>query len=729
MASIFSLFGEVLIDNTNANKSIDDTTKKAENSGSKVGSAFSSIAKGAAAVGTAVVTGAAAIGTAAFKMASDTSAAADNIDKMSQKIGISRTAYQEWDYVLSQNGMSVDKLQTGIKTLTSKMDAARDGTASAASVFEQLGISVTNADGSLRSQEEVFEETVAALQGVENETERAKLATELFGKAGLEMAPLLNSTAESTEELKNRAHELGMVMSDETVDAGVMFQDTMDTIKRAFGGIVNSLGGTVLPIVQKVLDLILEKMPDIQAFFERFSPIIQELFDGVLPPLFDLVEALLPVIFDLLETLIPVIEDIISAILPVIIDLLQQLLPFLVQIIQQVLPIVIQLIEGLMPLITEILNTVLPVIIQLLQALLPPLIQIIQAVLPVVIELIQMLLPPILKIVDTIMPVLIDLINKIMPLLVQIIEAILPVITELLENFLPPILEIVDAILPVLINLIDAILPLVMEIIEAILPVLISLLDAIMPLMKPILDLLVTLLQPLMDLLNLILPPIINLLKGLIEFVLPPLQKAFEGVANIISTVFKGAFEGIGKVITNIKNVFSGIIDFVKNVFSGNWKGAWESVKQIFSNIWEGIKNAFKIPINWIIDGINFFIRGLNKLKIPDWVPVVGGKGINIGEIPRLRIGMEYVPFDEYPALLHKGERVLTEGENKEYSKALSEEKKDGEGKLVVQIEIGERAIYIEHLDGTDEDDMEGFVDKLLELIAEKVKRKELVFG
>lgn len=84
MASIFSLFGEVLIDNTNANKSIDQTTEKAKKSGSKVGSALSSIAKGAAVVGTAVVAGATAVGTAAYKMASDTAAAADNVDKESK---------------------------------------------------------------------------------------------------------------------------------------------------------------------------------------------------------------------------------------------------------------------------------------------------------------------------------------------------------------------------------------------------------------------------------------------------------------------------------------------------------------------------------------------------------------------------------------------------------------------------------------------------------------------
>ena len=148
MAGIFTVFGEYLIDNTKANKSIDDTTTKAEKSGSKVGSAFGTIAKGAVAVGTAVVGAATTLGGAALKMAKDTSATADEIDKMSQKIGISRTAYQEWDYVLSQNGMDISKLQGGIKTLTAQMDKAASGTGAAADIFKSLGVEVANADGS-----------------------------------------------------------------------------------------------------------------------------------------------------------------------------------------------------------------------------------------------------------------------------------------------------------------------------------------------------------------------------------------------------------------------------------------------------------------------------------------------------------------------------------------------------------------------------------------------------
>ena len=99
MASILSLFGTILIDNTQANKNIDETTNKTKDSGKTMGSAFGTIAKGAAAVGTAVVAGATAVGTAAYKMATDTSQAADEIDKNAQKVGLARDTYQEYAYV------------------------------------------------------------------------------------------------------------------------------------------------------------------------------------------------------------------------------------------------------------------------------------------------------------------------------------------------------------------------------------------------------------------------------------------------------------------------------------------------------------------------------------------------------------------------------------------------------------------------------------------------------
>lgn len=110
MASIFSVFGEILIDNTNADKSIDTTTKKPRKAVKRLAFLFVN-RKGAAAVGTAVVTGAAALGTAAYKMATDVADTAGAIDDAAKKVGTSAEEYQKWAYAAKLGGMETSKLE------------------------------------------------------------------------------------------------------------------------------------------------------------------------------------------------------------------------------------------------------------------------------------------------------------------------------------------------------------------------------------------------------------------------------------------------------------------------------------------------------------------------------------------------------------------------------------------------------------------------------------------
>nr|DAF02373.1 MAG TPA: minor tail protein [Caudoviricetes sp.] len=114
---------------------------------------------------------------------------------------------------------------------------------------------------------------------------------------------------------------------------------------------------------------------------------------------------------------------------------------------------------------------------------------------------------------------------------------------------------------------------------------------------------------------------------------------------GVLGVPLNALFSTIKNIWNAIKDVFNGVITFLKGVFTGNWKMAWEGVSQIFKGIWDGLVEIIKIPINAIILLINSFInfigmgwntvaRSLNKLKVPDWVPVIGGKGISLPEIP-----------------------------------------------------------------------------------------------
>lgn len=243
------------------------------------------------------------------KLATDAASTTDHIDKMSQKIGISREAYQELDFVMSQSGTSVDSLQMGMKTLTAAMDNVKSGNKDVTDTFKKLGVEVTNSDGTFRSQEEVFFDTVTALQGVDDQTEKARLATELFGRTGSELMPLLNGAAGSMDEMRQQAHDLGLVLDDDAIDSGVRLTDTIDQVKRAFGAVVTQLGVDLMPVIQTVLDWVIKHMPEIRSVVSTALGVVK----GVISALVGFIENVLSPALDAIltftrDTVVPAIQ-------------------------------------------------------------------------------------------------------------------------------------------------------------------------------------------------------------------------------------------------------------------------------------------------------------------------------------------------------------------------------------------------------------------------------------
>ena len=169
----------------------------------------------------------------------------DKVDKMSQKIGISAEAYQKWDYVMQRAGGNVDQLKMGMKTLSQQAEKNSDA-------FQKLGISQEEVQS--LNQEELFERTIKGLSDMEAGTERTALASQLLGRAGADMGPLLNQGSKAIEEQMEIAEKYGMVMPDATVKASAAFEDSMTTMQMTAQGLKNRLLGEFLPSMTQVTD-------------------------------------------------------------------------------------------------------------------------------------------------------------------------------------------------------------------------------------------------------------------------------------------------------------------------------------------------------------------------------------------------------------------------------------------------------------------------------------------
>jgi phage-related protein len=156
-------------------------------------------------------------------------------------------------------------------------------------------------------------------------------------------------------------------------------------------------------------------------------------------------------------------------------------------------------------------------------------------------------------------------------------------------------------------------------------------------------------------------PIISNIVQNLwtvISSVAAAILSVIQFVLPTITDIIKIAVQTITGVIGGVLQVLQGVLDFVIGVFTGNWQQAWEGVKSIFAGIWDAMKSLVKAPLNFIIAAINTLIRGLNGIKPPDWVPLIGGKGISIPEIPMLAKGSRNTPANFIAG--EKGPELIT---------------------------------------------------------------------
>lgn len=130
--------------------------------------------------------------------------------------------------------------------------------------------------------------------------------------------------------------------------------------------------------------------------------------------------------------------------------------------------------------------------------------------------------------------------------------------------------------------------------------------------------------------------------KPVITKVINAVVNKFNHFKEVAGNVFKHIIEVIKGFIEGAKALFKSIISFITGTFLGAWNSAWNGVVGAFKSIFGGVKTLVKSVMNGVISFINRGIGGLNKIQVPDWVPLAGGKGINIPLIPQLAKGTNF---------------------------------------------------------------------------------------
>lgn len=332
---IFKLVGSIFIDTDKANDSLQKTDKKA----STVGETLGKVGKGALQFASIAGGAMLAVGGAALGVANNVAETADEIDKASIRMGIDAESYQELAYAAGQCGVEMSTMEQAAKKL--------EGT--------DLN----------------FNDAINQIMQLATEEERSAAAADLFGeKVAYNLAPLLAQGSDGFNDLTERAHELGIIMSQDSVDAGVQFGDLMSDLQQTAQSLGTSLGSALFPVLISIIQEILSFMPQIQGYMAQLTPIITQVVSAILPVLFEILTALLPVAMEIISTILPLAVEIITALLPLIqsiVPLIEPLTSLLMTILVPLVDLLVTVLPGIINFLTNLINALMPALIFIIE--------------------------------------------------------------------------------------------------------------------------------------------------------------------------------------------------------------------------------------------------------------------------------------------------------------------------------------------------------------------------
>jgi len=405
----------------------------------KVAGGVGKVAAGAVAAGVAGIT---AIGTEFVNASKEAAAYGDTIDKMSQKVGMSAQAYQEWDYVMQISGTEMSSMTTGLKTLTNKLDDAKNGSSSAQEMFKRLGLSMEDLEG--MSREQVFDATIKAFQGMEDSAERAALANDFFGKSGQNLAPLFNTTAEETERLKQEVRDLGGVMSDDAVKNSAAFQDQLTALQTAFSGISRNLMSDFLPAMTEVMGGLTEIFTgNGEGGLAMINEGLSNIVTGISEKLPEVTDAAVKILETLATAVLQNLPKLMEAGMNILKEICKYIIESLPMLLETGMQILVELALGIAHALPELIPAAVNAVLEFVSALLDNIDLLIDAALQLIIGLAEGLIKAVPNIIEK-APIII---SKLVQALIKLAPEIIKVSVELMAKMATGILANVAKLL------------------------------------------------------------------------------------------------------------------------------------------------------------------------------------------------------------------------------------------------------------------------------------------
>lgn len=224
-----------------------DSMKQSMNAMGSLDASSLALAGGFAAVATAIVKAEKAL----ISMTKEAASNADDLLTLASVTGMTTDSVQELNYMADLTDVSMDRIKDSLKETTNKMQEAAAGTGDAYDAYQRLGVEITNADGSLRSAQDVFYDTIDALGEIKNQTERDALAMDLMSESAQELNPLIDLGGEKMRAYAQEAHDMGYVLDNDALKSLQGVDDAYSRLQNTQEGVKNQLAAEFAPYLEE----------------------------------------------------------------------------------------------------------------------------------------------------------------------------------------------------------------------------------------------------------------------------------------------------------------------------------------------------------------------------------------------------------------------------------------------------------------------------------------------